>query len=279
MTPASPPRAPRSSGKARALAQTSVTGTMPRRTTPRGKRTAAAAPAPRDLPTVAYDQLRSLIVLGRLSPGARISEKELAGRLGMSRTPIRTALQRLHREGFVVALEGSKLMRLAVAPLTREDANELLHLIGALEGLAARWIAGMAEPFRRDIAADLRGLNRELARVLAENSDSEELFRIHSLFHTTQVEAVSAPRLLASSRTIWPQAERYRRAYITGAPIWLQKEVAEHEAIIRCLEDGDADGVQLAVQGNWAHTAERLQSVIERTGARGDWERRPRGSG
>jgi DNA-binding GntR family transcriptional regulator len=270
MTPASLARAARG-GVARAVPEPLPFGTMPRRTAPRGDRPAPAS-EPSDLPTMVYDQLRQLIVLGRLSPGGRISENELAARLGVSRTPIRGALQRLRQEGLVVALEGGKLMRLAVAPLTREDAHELLNLLGALEGVAARWIAGMDEKLRRGVAAELRGVNRELARVVgAENADPEEVFRIHSLFHTTQVEAVPAPRLIASYRTIWPQAERYRRAYVTGAPTGLQQEVAEHDAIIRCLEQGDADGAQLAVQGNWARSAERLQSVIDRSGARGDW--------
>lgn len=271
MTPTSFIRAIRSGGASRAVAETLSPATMIRRTAPRDLHTASAS-EPGDLPTVVYDQLRRLIVLGRLSPGGRISENELAARLGVSRTPIRGALQRLRQEGLVVALEGGKLMRLAVAPLTREDAHELLNLLGALEGVAARWIAGMDEEVRREVGAELREVNQELARlVAAERADPEEVFRVHSLFHTSQVEAVQAPRLIANHRTIWPQAERYRRAYVTGMPTGLQQEVAEHEAVIRCLEQGDADGAQLAVQANWMHTAERLQLVIQRTGARGDW--------
>lgn len=258
-------------GAARAATETLSPGSMRRRTVA-GRERAAPDAGPSDLPTVVYDQLRRLIVLGRLSPGGRISENELAARLGVSRTPIRGALQRLRQEGLVVALEGGKLMRLAVAPLTREDAHELLNLLGALEGMAARWIAEMDERFRHGLAAELRGLNGELARLLeTPGADPEEVFRVHSLFHTTLVDAVQAPRLIASYHTIWPQAERYRRAYVTGAPTGLRLEIPEHDAMVRCLEQGDADGAQLAVQANWAHTAERLQSVIARTGARGDW--------
>ena len=59
---------------------------------------AGAVPGPRvDRATQVYRQLRELIVHGRLAPGARIIETEVASRLGVSRTPVRAALQRTRR--------------------------------------------------------------------------------------------------------------------------------------------------------------------------------------
>ena len=59
----------------------------------------------------AYDQVRELIVWGRLSPGSRIVESEIADRLGISRTPTRSALHRLQQEGkdHAIELVGSRL--------------------------------------------------------------------------------------------------------------------------------------------------------------------------
>ncbi len=53
-------------------------------------------------PLVVYEQLRHLIVHGHLAPGSRIVESDVAGRLGVSRTPVRGALQRLQQEGYIV---------------------------------------------------------------------------------------------------------------------------------------------------------------------------------
>jgi DNA-binding GntR family transcriptional regulator len=87
--------------------------------------------------TTAYGQLRDLIVTGRLRPGARLIETDLALRLGFSRTPIRGALRVLCSEGYVQAVDGGKRTRLVVAPLSAADARELFGIVGALEGMAA----------------------------------------------------------------------------------------------------------------------------------------------
>lgn len=226
----------------------------------------------RDLVSHAYEQLKHLIVLGRLSPGSRIIESDLANRLGVSRTPIRSALGRLQQEGFVVAADGGKNAKLAVAPLTEEDGRELINLLGALEGLAARWAAARPKQERRELARELTSLNDHLQEIMEEEGrDPEDIFDTHSRFHTLHVEAVGSPRVRTMHARIWPQAERYRRVYITGPPQGFHAEVEEHKKIISAIERGDPEGAQLAVQANWEHTAERLHALIRRHGSRGAW--------
>src|SRR6478672_9936126 len=99
--------------------------------------TASKGPRKRARPQQVYERLRELIVDGRLAPGTRIVETEVAERLGVSRTPVRGALQRLQQEGYVVDSPTLQQTRPTVAPLTSEDAHELFLLVGALEGLAA----------------------------------------------------------------------------------------------------------------------------------------------
>src|SRR5206468_5574524 len=89
-------------------------------------------------PEQVYARLRDLIVQGSLAPGSRIAETEIATRLGVSRTPVREALQRLQQEGYVNGSPGAQQSRLTVAPLTRDDVYELLNIVGSLEGLGAR---------------------------------------------------------------------------------------------------------------------------------------------
>lgn len=84
----------------------------------------------------AFREIRELIVHGRLSPGTWILEAELAERLNMSRTPVRGAIHWLQREGYILEHRNVKKSRMIVAPLTKEDANELYLIIGRLEGIA-----------------------------------------------------------------------------------------------------------------------------------------------
>ena len=84
-------------------------------------------------PQQVYERLRELIIDGRLAPGARIVETDVAARLGVSRTPVRGALQRLQQEGFVVDSPTLQQTRPTVAPLTSEDARELLLEFGDID--------------------------------------------------------------------------------------------------------------------------------------------------
>src|SRR5687768_14676367 len=115
-------------------------------------------------PDQVYARLRDLIVQGSLAPGSRIVETEISERLGVSRTPVREALQRLQQEGYVIGAPGAQQSRLTVAPLTQDDVHELLDIVGALEGLGARRGALMDVPDRRVLAKELRALNQEFAR-------------------------------------------------------------------------------------------------------------------
>jgi DNA-binding GntR family transcriptional regulator len=104
----------------------------------------------------AYRELRSLIVWGQLPPGARIAERAVADRLGLSRTPVRSALHRLQQEGLISSVGRGREQRLIVAPLTQDDAREVFFIVGHLEGLAARTAALLPPARRREIVRRLR---------------------------------------------------------------------------------------------------------------------------
>ena len=223
-------------------------------------------------PEQVYVRLRDLIVQGLLSPGSRIIETDIATRLGVSRTPVREALQRLQQEGFVNGTPGAQQSRLTVAPLTRADVNELLNVVGALEGFGAYEAAALDESRRRVLAAELREINDEFNRAGRKSPpEHSSLYDADDRFHRRIVEAAGGPRLLALHDSVKPQAERYIRMYISMLTSDIRASVAEHDAIIAAIEDGDADAAQVAVQTNWRHAAERIAKVIEVAGERGSW--------
>ena len=225
-----------------------------------------------DRVTEAYHQLRELIVRGRMAPGTRIIETDVAAKLGVSRTPVRGALQRLQQEGYIVASGTGQQSRLAVAPLTQEDARELFALVAEIEGLGARWSAELSEGRRAEVVAGLRHHNEQLAQAANEpRADHQMVFTEDMAFHRRYVEGAAGPRLLALHDAIKPQTERYVRLYISALVDEIGTSVREHTVIIDAIAAGAGEAAQSAVRTNWQNAATRLSKVIASLGERGTW--------
>jgi GntR family transcriptional regulator of vanillate catabolism len=106
-------------------------------------------------------RLRELILAGELAAGSRIAELALVDKLGVSRTPIRTALMKLEQEGLLEALSHGGF---AVRTFTERDVSDAIELRGTLEGLAARFAAerGVAPEALAQARACLDGIDQFL---------------------------------------------------------------------------------------------------------------------
>ncbi len=220
----------------------------------------------------AYSRLRDLIVGGRLAPGAPLIETELSLRLGVSRTPVRAALQRLQQEGFVSASRAGQKLRATVAPLTADDMREVFLLVGALEGTAARLAAGLP-PVPRSALADEMGVLAEQLRAAAA-ARPPELVRaqeLHVRFHRACPVAAAGPRLLAELDVLQPQAERYERVYTTAIICAFDEAAREHAAIVEAVRAGNGDAAEVAVARNWRGCADRYTQILTVLGERGNW--------
>lgn len=226
----------------------------------------------RDRPKQVYEQLRQLIVSGRLAPGSRLVETDIATRFNVSRTPVRGALQRLQQEGYIVDSPSMRQSRPTVSPLTGVDAEELFDIVGELEGLAAYQAARLPEPTRLALARELRQINLEFGRTAtASRPDHNRLWDLDEKFHKRYVDHAAGPRLKALHDSVKPQAERYERLYVSFLTGEIDTSVKEHDVIIDAIAAGDAEKAKHAVHENWHNAAARLGRVIERVGDRGKW--------
>jgi DNA-binding GntR family transcriptional regulator len=212
-------------------------------------------------------------VWGKLAPGSRIIETSVAARLGVSRTPVRAALQRLLQEGYIqVAGNGGQQSRLCVSPLTRDDARELFTIVSEVEALGARWAAEMPAETRQSVVDRLREINGRLrAAGSGEEPDTYALFDLDQAFHFAFMEAGAGPRLATLHSAVRPQSERYVRLYLTAFTDEIHHSVAEHEAIVEAIAAGRPMDAKEAVLQNWRNAGERLSAVIDRQGERGTW--------
>lgn len=229
-----------------------------------------APPAPPDLASTAYQRLRELIVSGELAPGSRIIETELAERLALSRTPLRSALHRLLQEGWVTGSDTGRQLRLRVAPTTEEDAAQLYEMIGAVEGLAARWVAGAPAAPRADLVRELESINEEMRQAATgTNPDPKRVFDCHSRFHLRLVEAAGAPRLSVLHGALKPQSDRYRLVYGSALVPVAGEAAVEHEAVLRALARAEPEEAERRARANWSNAARRMRGIIAAQGSRG----------
>lgn len=219
-----------------------------------------------------YRDLRELIVSGQIAPGSRLTEVGVADRMGVSRTPVRSAFQRLRQEGFLVRDGGSGRSPATVAPLTRDDARELFLIIGQIEGLAAFFAAEQDEESRGRLVERLESCNARLAEEAATKSpDFESLRTADSEFHRTYVDAGAGPRLHDLHDALKPQSERYVRVYVRTLTAEMDVSVREHAEIIEAIREGSPPDAESRVKTNWRNAASRLGAVIEDRGELGSW--------
>ena len=187
--------------------------------------------------TDAYSLILDAIDLGVYRPGDRLVESELAERFGVSRTPIREALQRLETQS-LLARDGRSLI---VASLDHNQMAELYVVRRELEGLAARLAAQHATP------EEVRVLREMVEADNALVDDPGALSRANRRFHK-QIHLASHNRYLVQQldlvhRTMALMATTSLSAQGRGAIAQ-----SEHDAIVRAIEAKDEDAAYDALR-------------------------------
>lgn len=183
------------------------------------------------LRSLVRDELRKLVITGELAPGTRLVEDRLAESLGVSRNPVREALQALAGEGFV---ELSPRRGAVVARVSRQQAEDLFDVRAALESLAARLAARSAGPAG---AARLRAVLQQ-ARDATEAGDLDGVAGLNSDFHSAVVELGGNDYL---ALLVSPMARRVQWVFRASAAQRGPHSWREHEELLHAIEAGDED--------------------------------------
>lgn len=209
----------------------------------------------------AYRLILEAIDEGVYRPGDRLVEAELAERLGVSRTPVREALQRLETQQ-MLARDGRSLI---VASLDHNQLAELYMVRAELEALAARLAAKHADP---EEVCVLQGMIDEDRGQL---DNPEGLSRANRRFHH-QIHLASHNRYLVQ------QLDLVHRSMALLATTSLAVEgrgdaaLAEHQAIVDAIREGDGEGAAQALRAHISRAFEtRLKLDAARHGTAGHW--------
>jgi DNA-binding GntR family transcriptional regulator len=185
----------------------------------------------------AYALILAAIDEGVYRPGDRLVESELAERLGVSRTPVREALQRLETQSLVTR-DGRSLI---VASLDHNQLAELYVVRAELEGLAARLAAKHATVEEVNVLADMVQADRALI------GNPKALARANRRFHL-QIHRASHNRFLVQ------QLDLVHRSMALLATTSLEAEgrgaqaVAEHAAIVDAIRAGNGEAADQALR-------------------------------
>ena len=236
------------------------------------RRATASPPAPATVSLASYDRVRDLIVRGRLLPGTRVTEADVAKELRVSRTPAREALRRLQQERLLVptgAKDGAKV-RLAVAPMAAGEARELYTAAGALEGVIVRNVTDLGADERRGLAAELAKAQAAFRREATRRApDWDRLFELHHAFHELLRARLAGPRLRLLLDGLRAHLDRYEYFYGRLHGTGFEATFEEHDAIVAAVESGRADVAERAVRTNWFNGADRLAKVVQQAGEAG----------
>lgn len=181
----------------------------------------------------AFHRIWRQIVSGELKPGDRLSDVELASKLGVSRTPVRQALHRLAQDELITfdPRRGFWVRDLAI-----DDIHELYEVRVALEVLALRRAAAKLE---RD---ELRTLLDQVSTLKQELSQGRipEFLEHDFLFHNVLIQASGNGRLIRTLATLRSQVSIFQ-IRDTEFPGRMERALEEHAAILDALLDGRGD--------------------------------------
>lgn len=229
----------------------------------------------RPLPEVIEEKLRELIASGELPAGERLpNEPELARRLGVARSSVRTALQRLEVLR-VVEVQRGRGWFVRRTPVSEPHGDfvdwisgrrfrigELLEVRMALEGMAVSLAAARADAGRIDDIAKLSSDHR------GAQSDIDELVRTDEAFHEAIVKASGNELLLANYRMLVGELAEFRRRSLSvrGVPA---RAADDHDVIVMFLRRGDSAGARAAVMSHLmnlyrdVHAADDVDEPVE----------------
>jgi DNA-binding GntR family transcriptional regulator len=200
------------------------------------------------------DALEEKIFDGTFADGDRMDEARLAREFGVSRTPLREALQGLARSGLIELVPRRGAFVRQPGPITLMEMFEMMAEMEAVCGrLAARRISDAA-------LSDLRACNGK-CRAAVEAQDPTGYYaeneRFHTIIYRESGNAFLESETLALSRRLKPfrrQQLRFRGR--------LAQSLAEHEAILTALEQGNAEAVADALRGHVAIQGEKFHGFM-----------------
>ena len=213
----------------------------------------------RPLREIVYEELKMQILTGKITPGTRMMEVELAESMGVSRTPIREAIKQLEKEGLVTIepRKGAYASQISV-----KDMVDILEVRQDMEGLAAHMAAYRMTPKQmKQLEAISIGYNKAV-----EDSNMMDMIKYDTEFHNLIVESCNNNILKMMIDQLQELLLRFRYVYYDNIKR-VEKMPSEHTMIMEAIKDGRSDAARAAAEMH----IERIKEMVMNDTIRHDY--------
>ena len=203
---------------------------------------------------VVYEELKALILTGKIIPGTRLMEIELAESMGVSRTPIREAIRKLEKEG-LVTIEPRR--GAYASQISTEDMIAILEVRQNLDGIAAHFAASRAT---QEQLKQLKLFAEKFNQAL-EEGNMQNMIEFDTKFHRTIVDASHNKVLVQMIEKLQELVLRFRYIYFDDFKR-AENMPVEHKDILDAILNGDSEVARAAADVH----IDRLKELVIKEG-------------
>jgi DNA-binding GntR family transcriptional regulator len=187
-----------------------------------------------------FENLKQAVIKGKIVPGSRLIESRLADTLGISRTPVREAIHKLEREGYLKKLPRGGFV---VLGFSKEDIEETFGIRSILESYAARLAAiNHEEKALRPLEDKIKAYQKCL-----DKKDLDSLLKINTEFHELLYDLSQSPRLVKMINDLKNQIYRYRKVILKNEKM-ARISNEDHKRMLEYIRRRDGEGVEKLVR-------------------------------
>lgn len=203
----------------------------------------------------ALSQIQRWIIDGTLQPDEKLIDAELADALGVSRTPVREALQLLEVQGLVEMHPGKDTR---VKSIEKDDILKMYPTLAALHSLAAELAAPLIVPKQIE---QLKGLNAQFAEAIG-NDQPYQAMECDEQFHNIIVDAADNSYVASFSSSLQIHIRRFKYVFLKQRITSTLASVQEHAAIIEAFERRDSEAAAAMMKQNLLRPMHELHASI-----------------
>ena len=200
------------------------------------------------LPDLVLDKLMEWIMSGKLLMGDKLNTEELASQLGVSRMPIREALNNLEKKGLAESIPyaGTRLVT-----LTKEDVRQIYIARAALEPIAARHACERITP---NEIKNLEKIHEGYKQIVSQDEiDAVDVYLQNRLFHFSLYKTSQLERICTIIESLWDNLSFFKLIYgqkLLGDRSTRENLIAEHQSYLDALRKQDGDLISRLLEEN-----------------------------